>query len=59
MYNNFGMAVSERLSTLIQGAIKKFDIGIYILPEDTKIEISIVDTSTVYSKSEYNLAVQS
>ena len=35
----------------------KFDIGLYILPADTRVEISIVDTSTVYSKSDYQVSV--
>lgn len=59
MFNSFSTEVSNRLTTLIQKAIEKFDIGLYILPPDTRVEISIVDTATVYNKSEYNLAVQS
>ena len=43
---------------MIQKAIVKFDIGLYILPDDTKVEISLVDTSTAYNVAEYNLAVQ-
>lgn len=35
----------------------KFDIGLYILPADTRVEISIVDTSTVYSKADYQVSV--
>ena len=62
MFNDFGTKISNRLTTLIQKAVhtldEKFDWSIYILPSDTKVEISIVDTQTVYSKSEYNLAIQ-
>ena len=59
MFNNVGEKVSTELTELIQKAIVKFDIGLYILPEDTRVEVSLVDTSTVYSREEYNLAVQS
>jgi len=59
MFNQVTDAVSTTLTDLIRKAIVKFDIGIYILPLDTRVEITMVDTSTVYSKSEYNLAVQS
>lgn len=50
MYNSFSLQVSDVLTTLIQKAVAKFDIGLYILPPDTRVEISMVDTSTVYSK---------
>ena len=62
MYNDFGTKISNRLTTLIQKAVnvldKRFDWSIYILPPDTRVEISVVDTQTVYSKSEYSLAIQ-
>lgn len=58
MYNEFTTKVSNKLTTMIQKAIVKFDIGLYILPDDTKVEISLVDTSTAYNVAEYNLAVQ-
>ena len=57
MYNHFSTGVSETLSKLVQKLVKKTGIDLYILPEDTMVEISFVDTSTVYSKSEYNTAV--
>mmetsp|Transcript_23959 Transcript_23959/g.32099 ORF Transcript_23959/g.32099 Transcript_23959/m.32099 type:complete len:105 (+) Transcript_23959:443-757(+) len=57
MYNGFGTKVSSTLTSLVQKAVVKFDIGLYILPPDTRVELSFVDTSTVYSKSAYNEAV--
>ena len=61
MYNDFGTKISNRLTTMIRGALQKFPEipeRIYVLPEDTAIEISFVDTSTVYNKSEWDEAIQ-
>ena len=58
MFNEITTKVSNKLTTLIQKAVEKFDIGLYILPSDTRVEISLVDTSTVYSRDAYNLAVK-
>ena len=58
MYNGFTTKVSNKLSNLIQKAVAKFGIDIYILPPDTRVEISIVDTSTVYSAKAYSTAVE-
>ena len=59
MYNDFGTKISTRLTTLLQKAIKKFSLDevTYILPQDTAIEISFVNTETVYSKSEWDDAI--
>ena len=59
MFNDFATSVSNKLTSLIQKAVVRFGITLYILPEDTKVEISIVNTSTVYSKDEYKLAMES
>ncbi len=56
MYNEFTTKVSDKLTEVIQKLIVKFDIGIYILPDDTRVELSMVDTRTVYNKDEYQLA---
>jgi len=56
MYNEFNKHVSAKLSNLVQNAVKKFNITSYILPDDATVEISIVDTSTVYSKKDYKVA---
>ena len=58
MYNGFTTKVSNKLTNLIQKAVAKFGIDIYILPPDTRVEVSVVDTSTVYSASAYSTAVQ-
>ena len=58
MYNDFGTKISNRLTVLLQKAIKKFDLDrIYILPLDTAVEISFVNTETVYNKSEWDDAI--
>ena len=59
MYNDFGTKISNRLTTVLRKLIDKFNLDrIYILPSDTAIEISFVDTSTVYKKSEWDDAIQ-
>ena len=57
MFNEFSESVSRRLTTLIQKAVEKFSIGLYILPEDVGVEVSVVDTSTIYSRDDYSLAI--
>ena len=57
MYNEFSEMVSQRLTTLIQNAVEKFSIGLYILPKDVGVEVSVVDTSTIYSRDDYSLAI--
>ena len=58
MFNEFSTKVSQKLTNLIQKAVEKFDIGLYILPPDTRVEVSLVDTSTIYSNDAYSLAVK-
>ena len=58
MYNEFSEMVSQRLTTLIQKAVEKFSIGLYILPKDVGVEVSVIDTSTIYSRDDYSLAIK-
>ena len=57
MFTQTGESLSQTLTALLQGAVKKFGITIYIVPEDVGVEISIVDTKTIMNKQAYNLAV--
>jgi len=58
MFNHLTNAISTKLTDLLRKAVVKFDISLYILPKDVGVEITIVDTSTIYSPDAYNLAVQ-
>ena len=57
MFNELSTKVSQKLTTLVQTAIKKFDIEFYITPPYTEVQLTLIDTSTMYDKEAYDLAI--